>query len=545
MKIKTMTFRAPRVLVGAMVVSGMIAGSFATVPSAFAANNEAVWDGEAGDNKFSTAQNWVGDTVPANGDVIKFINLSTDGRKEYTLNNDLNVALGGLIYGVPGGNADNNYAGSNYDINTLRFQNNATITALPSGGSIVSIADSITAEGSLTLVGRAWMDASKSDIAVQVPGDLTFKDIPLICRGGGGDNAASFRTTHGNLIVDNAHVNAVGSPSSIIVKSGGAITFTENYGGAITFEAGDASGCATGETSPRLWIYDNVVLSGAITLQDDVEYDVSANATLTLTGTLSGSGHSLVASKYSAGTFVNNTTSNDSKTPGGKQEVSYTEEAPITDSKPEEYLNVMPKHIVTLNGTRGAVSVLETGILKGNGTARSIYVSNGGIVAPGNSAGQLTVLESLQLGGVYQAEIKDAGSYDQVRVGEEYTSTSGNAVELGSTSQLQLSFLDNWSVKQGDAFTIIDNRSTSAVSGTFAGLEEGGRIVVNGITFSISYVGGDGNDVVLTALNSGAAPSAPNTGIAALAQANPAAIAGVGVVAAMLLIAAKRRQTQR
>ena len=541
-----MTLRVPRVLVGAMVVSGMIAGSFATVPSAFAANNEAVWDGEAGDNKFSTAQNWVGDTVPANGDVIKFINLSTDGRKQYTLNNDLNVALGGLIYGAPSGNVNNNYAGSNYDINTLRFQNNATITALSGGGSIVRVADSLTAEGSLMLIGAAQMDASKSNITVQIPGDLTLKDIPVPCRGSGGaDSVVSFESS-GKLIVDNAPVSVVGSPSSIVVKSGGAITFTKNYGGAITFEAGDAPGCATSEASPRLQTYDNVVLSGAITLQDDVEYNVSANTTLTLTGTLSGSGHALVASKDSAGTFVNNTTSNDSKTAGGKQEVSYVEEVPITDDKPEEHLLVKSKHIVALNGVRNIVNVLETGILKGNGTARSIYVSNGGIVAPGNSPGRLTVLETFGLyGGVYQAEIKDAGSYDQLRVGGEYSNPSGHAVQLTPTSQLQISFLEGWFVKQGDTFTIIDNQSQTAVEGTFTGLEEDGRIVVNGITFSISYVGGDGNDVVLTALNSGAAPSAPNTGIAALAQANPAAIAGVGIVAAMLLIAAKRRQTQR
>ncbi len=40
-----------------------------------------------------------------------------------------------------------------------------------------------------------------------------------------------------------------------------------------------------------------------------------------------------------------------------------------------------------------------------------------------------------------------------------------------------------------------------AVSGTFAGLSEGEFFTHNGSSYSISYVGGDGNDVVLTAAN--------------------------------------------
>ena len=36
------------------------------------------------------------------------------------------------------------------------------------------------------------------------------------------------------------------------------------------------------------------------------------------------------------------------------------------------------------------------------------------------------------------------------------------------------------------------------MSGTFAGLPEGAILMVNGMTFQISYVGGTGTDVVLT-----------------------------------------------
>lgn len=56
------------------------------------------------------------------------------------------------------------------------------------------------------------------------------------------------------------------------------------------------------------------------------------------------------------------------------------------------------------------------------------------------------------------------------------------------------------SIVLGTQFTIIENDGTDPVSGTFAGLPEG-AVIDNGYDeYSISYVGGDGNDVVLTAL---------------------------------------------
>ena len=53
----------------------------------------------------------------------------------------------------------------------------------------------------------------------------------------------------------------------------------------------------------------------------------------------------------------------------------------------------------------------------------------------------------------------------------------------------------------GQAFTIIENDGTDPVTGFFANVAEGGTIVTsNGLTFSVTYHGGDGNDVVLTAV---------------------------------------------
>jgi hypothetical protein len=52
----------------------------------------------------------------------------------------------------------------------------------------------------------------------------------------------------------------------------------------------------------------------------------------------------------------------------------------------------------------------------------------------------------------------------------------------------------------GDTFTIVNNAGSDPVIGTFAGLPEGAVIsnfLGSGLVATITYVGGDGNDVVL------------------------------------------------
>ncbi|MDA1017948.1 MAG: GEVED domain-containing protein, partial [Planctomycetota bacterium] len=48
-----------------------------------------------------------------------------------------------------------------------------------------------------------------------------------------------------------------------------------------------------------------------------------------------------------------------------------------------------------------------------------------------------------------------------------------------------------------DSFVIIDNTGSAAVGGRFAGLPEGSTLLLNAVPLEVSYVGGDGNEVVL------------------------------------------------
>src|ERR1041385_8422895 len=87
--------------------------------------------------------------------------------------------------------------------------------------------------------------------------------------------------------------------------------------------------------------------------------------------------------------------------------------------------------------------------------------------------------------------------------------SNGNSLSNGQASTIQVTgsvTLNGGQLKVhnlpplvGQTVTVIDNDGTDAVSGTFAGLPEGGKFYLFG-TYGISYHGGDGNDVVITKL---------------------------------------------
>src|SRR5256886_14470272 len=78
-------------------------------------------------------------------------------------------------------------------------------------------------------------------------------------------------------------------------------------------------------------------------------------------------------------------------------------------------------------------------------------------------------------------------SYDQINV-------AGTVNLSGAT----LSGVVGFAPAAGTTFIIINNDGSGAVIGTFSGLAEGAAVTLSGQTFTISYVGGTGNDVVLT-----------------------------------------------
>jgi hypothetical protein len=109
----------------------------------------------------------------------------------------------------------------------------------------------------------------------------------------------------------------------------------------------------------------------------------------------------------------------------------------------------------------------------------------------------------LRIGEVYSPDPNPASPNPE-------TQTGNGSVSLGGAS---LFVTDLARFTACTVTTILDSRATTnAISGTFAGLPEGGTVTAaSGRQFRISYTGGNGNDITLTALDP-ALPHCPEVG---------------------------------
>jgi autotransporter-associated beta strand protein len=154
----------------------------------------------------------------------------------------------------------------------------------------------------------------------------------------------------------------------------------------------------------------------------------------------------------------------------------------------------------------GPVVANSGGTLAGTGTATlNVTVNAGATLAPGVAGPGSLTLGPLMLAGTLAQQITGIASFDKVSVIGPVTLNNATLALSGGYVPVL-----------GNTFTIIDNDGADPVVGTFAGLPEGATIPFNGQALRISYVGGTGNDVTLTAINPAvttfSGPSATGTG---------------------------------
>ena len=132
--------------------------------------------------------------------------------------------------------------------------------------------------------------------------------------------------------------------------------------------------------------------------------------------------------------------------------------------------------------------------LGGSGTVGSILAN--GIVSPGNSPGILSCSNvTFSASGALNVELTGptpGSGYDQLKS----LILIGSNILNGATLQVTPAFTTPVAI--GQQFTILDNSTPNLLNGIFNGLPQGSTITASGYKFSLSYVGGTGNDVVLT-----------------------------------------------
>ena len=128
--------------------------------------------------------------------------------------------------------------------------------------------------------------------------------------------------------------------------------------------------------------------------------------------------------------------------------------------------------------------------LGGSGTVGTVTTTSA-TISPGDSPGVLSASGDVTFdsSSTFKVELDGSnpgtGGYDQLNV-------TGTVNLAGSTLSRSLGFTP----LDGETFTII--HSTVPIVGQFNGLAEGATFTINNIPFKITYVGGTGDDVVLT-----------------------------------------------
>lgn len=467
------------------------------------------WDGGGVDSNFSTAQNWVGDVVPSDGDVLTFDNSSLSSNT--TLVNDLtSLSLAGIDFTGSTSNPLFTLTG-----NPITLTGNITTTTTGMIEAAISLGANIAINGSVTTslsLNNNATPLALNGFTLTINNDIVYIGKPIT-----GTNSASIVVSgslitfgeanpgyNGTITINGGRLNVVnGSLGSAtgptVIQNEGELCY--DFGSAgnevnlaepFNFQDGKRSGqypvfssmtgCSGGVPGAKA---GNLTLTGTITLAEDTIVDTEAK--ITITGTINGN-YSISMPSDSVGQLI---------LPNGTVNT-----VDAGDSQPSKKESVYQNQTLVVKGTRGDVTVNSGGTLKGTGTVGTISVASEGTIAPGLSPGCLNS-GNMTINGTFEVEIGGTTvctEYDQLKVTGTVNVTNGT---------LDTSFVNDFEPEAGQNYVIIDNDAADAVTGTFTGLAEGATFTLDDVVFKISYVGGSGNDVVLTVQS---VPEAPDTG---------------------------------
>ena len=297
-----------------------------------------------------------------------------------------------------------------------------------------------------------------------------------------------------NSVKDNASLGTVHSESS---KLGAPAT---NVDGFISFgtvsDTGQLTYTGTGETTDR-GIHCGGTTGGAVVDQSGtgllkfthaVVAAGEGSKVLTLQGSTAGTGEI-------AGAIADNSDVN-------KTGVTKAGSGTWTLSGVNTYTGATTIHagVLLVNGSIGATTTsVNGGTLGGSGSVGDVaFTELGGTLSPGASAGTTGILSAGAINLTSAGKVTVALELNGLTEGDGYDQIKASGpVNLGTNAMLKLTL--GFKPAAGKAFTVIKSSGNTPPTGTFKGQAEGSAFNVSGTNFKISYRGGKGGDVVLTA----------------------------------------------
>jgi autotransporter-associated beta strand protein len=398
---------------------------------------------------------------------------------------------------------------------------------LPNTAPVENFHGHLTGAMGLDLMGPGRLSLDGRAGAADYTGTTVISNSStLIANDGQAIGDQSVVSVYSQLIVNGSEtIGALEGSGTVVVNSPGNVLTFGGAGGSHTFTGQIAgpgglrkigNGVQTLElfglnySGPTLIDAGTLVASGGSGLSDFSAVTISSGATLSVTGSegtrsLHGSGHlelltngGLVVGANAAVSVFNGTISG----PGNLTQVG-TGSLTLTGTSTgtgQVYV-AGAGSLLVMNGDHTASSALWTADVGSTLSGTGIIGGNlnlSGSLAPGNSAGTLTALGNLVTSGSSPRLVMELNSptlHDQIVV--------GGSLQFGSTTVLQLTL--NYAPNTGDEFILINKTSPGFASGllrdtNLALIPEGGTVTASGYPFSLTYRGGNGNDVVLTSL---------------------------------------------
>jgi len=440
-----------------------------TLMAASAATSE--WDGGGADAMWSNPTNWVGDVAPPAGDDLVFPSVASQKSNvnDFPAGTTFNsITILGAGYTLSGSNVALN---AGIKVATVVINNTIFLPLTLNSNQSFTVSNSTFNP----LIFRGTINLGSNTLTFAGPGFFSVLS-QIIGSGGikktgvGGAQVYATNTFEGPLEIFEGtfsiYRSQVLGPTNggTYVGTNGYLTLGSSPGTLLPVEEALILEGTLGPVSANYqWV-------GPITLgTSNAVVSVIGNATLTVDGLVSGGGGMV---KNSSGNLILNANN------------TYSNRTQINDG------------VLRVNGNQPQSDIfLYGGMLGGTGvvgavTAVGIYANS---VSPGGSPGILSC-SNLTLNSVSTLMMELNGTtpgteYDQLNV--------NGSVTLGNAG---LAITSNVSLPGGQEFMIINNDGGDAVNGTLFGLPEGASVSAGQNHFTISYVGGDGNDVVLTSV---------------------------------------------
>lgn len=344
----------------------------------------------------------------------------------------------------------------------------------------------ITNGGDVTL-NNAGNDFDTIDVQAN---SFTFSDTDDVIINGLSVFADATLTAGGSITDEAGSTISVGDDS---VFSGSSITLGDSVGDSATFgtlkfvSAGDVAISEADDIDLAVGSSGSTV---TLTAEGDIDGAAGTNVTAdTVAFTANDAG--LTESSIGADGQVTTDATTLHASSSGSQHFGDADSVDLGLLSSNGTINLESGTFVTDSSTAvtGTIDLGSSAVLGGDGTVGDLSLTDGDF-SPGNSPGVLNTGD-FDLGTAANLDIE----LDGTAIGTEYDQVNvTGTVTLAGT----LTVIPGFTPAANDTFTIINNDDMDAVVGTFAGLAEGAVFVAGGEAFQISYVGVDGNDVVLT-----------------------------------------------